>query len=57
VIDFSDFAGVQSFQDLKSHASQQGSDVVLDFGAGDMLTLHDVNWHDLSAKDFSFTFD
>ena len=45
---FADFAAVQS------HMTQSGSDVVIDDGAGDTITLSHVLTTELSAGDFSF---
>jgi len=51
-IDLIDVAGIDDFADVLSAASQQGSDVLLDFGGGDTITLVGVNLATLHADDF-----
>jgi Ca2+-binding RTX toxin-like protein len=53
-IDLSAMTGFGAFGDLKHHIQQDGTDAVLDFGHGDVLTLHNVDMHDLTAQDFLF---
>jgi Ca2+-binding RTX toxin-like protein len=53
-IDLSAMAGFNSFGDLSGHMNQSGSDVVLNFGHGDVLTLQHVDIHDLTTDDFLF---
>src|SRR5262249_117747 len=45
-------AGVHSFTDAMSHASQLGADAVFNFGSGDVLTLKNVALGSLSSGDF-----
>ena len=47
------FAGVAGFADVLSRATQVGTDTVIDFGAGDTLTLRNV-LRASSADDFVF---
>ncbi|MEM8693760.1 MAG: CAP domain-containing protein [Pseudomonadota bacterium] len=54
-LDFSGVSSVTSFNDLmQNHASQQGSNVVIDAGSGDVLTLRHVGLSDLDSADFLF---
>ncbi|HKA74477.1 MAG TPA: calcium-binding protein, partial [Xanthobacteraceae bacterium] len=53
-IELSGFAGLTTFNDLVSHATQQGTDTLIDFGAGDQLLLHNVLKTNLTAADFHF---
>jgi hypothetical protein len=53
-VDLADMKGFGSFGDLKGHMHQDGADAVLDFGNGDVLTLNNVDFHDLSKADFQF---
>jgi Ca2+-binding RTX toxin-like protein len=54
-IDLSGLRSVSNFTDLKQHHMQQkGGDVVIDGGAGDVLTLKDVDIGDLAKGDFIF---
>lgn len=46
--------GLQSFSDVLGLATQVGTDVVLDFGNGDSITIEDYQVADLEANDFSF---
>ena len=48
-----DFPKVQSWADVLALATQVGSDTVIDFGGGDVLTLTGVNKDALSADDFT----
>jgi Ca2+-binding RTX toxin-like protein len=55
VIQFNDVADVNSFSELQNgHMHQQGNDVVIDMGGGDVLTLEDVTVGTLAANDFYF---
>ena len=54
VVDLSDMKNFDTFSDLSGHMHQDGKDAVLNFGHGDVLTLHDVDFHDLSKDDFLF---
>jgi Ca2+-binding RTX toxin-like protein len=54
VVDLSEMAGVDSFDDLASHMTQQGKNALLDFGGGDVLTLKDVDVSDLTITEFMF---
>src|SRR5262249_23959399 len=49
------FAGVDNFAAVLSHATQQGTDVLLDFGGGDQLVLQNVVLATLAADDFRFS--
>ena len=51
-ISVSAFAGIASFADVLSHATQVDADTVIDFGGGDTLTLRNVVRGNLSADDF-----
>ncbi len=53
-VDLTGMKGFDSFGDLKGHMYQDGADAVLDFGHGDVLTLDNVDFHDLSKADFLF---
>ena len=62
VVDFQDnldtirlqgFAGVTNFAQARSHATQQGQDVVFDFGGGDVLTVRNTTIGAL-ADDLAF---
>jgi len=46
--------GVSTFADVLSHATQQGADTVIDFGAGDQIVLQNVVKANLAAADFHF---
>ncbi|MDP2295755.1 MAG: M10 family metallopeptidase C-terminal domain-containing protein [Pseudolabrys sp.] len=48
-------ASVTSFADVLARATQSGSDTVLDFSGGDMITLLNVNVGLLHNDDFTFT--
>jgi hypothetical protein len=48
------FAGIAGFADVLSRATQVSVDTVIDFGAGDMLTLRDMLRTNLNADDFVF---
>ena len=52
-IDLSDWAGFDSFHDVKTHLSVSGDDVVIS-DMTDTLTLHNVSKTDLHANDFIF---
>lgn len=55
IIDLEDVSSIKGFRDLKqNHMSRDGSDVVIDAGKGDILTLTDVKFADLDAADFLF---
>lgn len=55
VIDLSAVTQITSFSDLTAnHMEQMGSDVVIDDGAGDTITLKDVTLASLSAGQFVF---
>jgi glucose/arabinose dehydrogenase len=51
-ISLSAFAGITSFADVLSHATQVNADTVINFGGSDMLTLRNVVRGNLSADDF-----
>jgi Ca2+-binding RTX toxin-like protein len=54
-IDLSDLKSIKNFNDLThSHMSEKGHDVVIDGGAGDVLTLKNVDIDDLAKGDFLF---
>ena len=53
-VDLSAFS-ITSFADVQKLWSQVGKDVVIDFGAGDVLTLQNVKTGDLTASNFSLT--
>lgn len=53
VIDVSDTA-VDDFVDLQSIMEQQGEDVIIDFGSGDIITLANTDIGSLSSDDFVF---
>lgn len=46
--------GISSFAEVQSHASQDGADVVLDLGGGDVLTIAHTDLADLKIGDFLF---
>ena len=46
--------GIDSFEDLMAHASQQGSATVFDFGNGDLLVLSHTRLSALDSDVFSF---
>jgi Ca2+-binding RTX toxin-like protein len=50
-LDLSAIAGLSGLAGVLSHATQVGSDTVIDFGAGDSLTLQNVAWPALVADD------
>ncbi|WP_324751976.1 calcium-binding protein [Roseovarius sp. Pro17] len=55
VIDLSDIAKITGFRDLiKNHATDVGSDVVIDTRGGNQFIIEDVQLADLSANDFLF---
>jgi Ca2+-binding RTX toxin-like protein len=55
VIDLIGFgASFDTFAEVMAAASQNGSDVVIDFDAGQHLTLQNLNLGDLTAADFIF---
>jgi hypothetical protein len=47
-------AGCHNINDVLAHATQTGANTVIDFGAGDTMTLNNVTKCDLSADDFVF---
>lgn len=49
-----DIEGVDSFEDVLAHASNNGNHTVLNFGDGDVLVLRSANVEDLSADNFAF---
>ncbi|MGE4078861.1 MAG: hypothetical protein AB7F22_25200, partial [Reyranella sp.] len=53
-VDLTDIPGVFFLADVLSRATQSGSNVVIDFGGGDTLTLADVLKTNLAASDFVF---
>lgn len=54
-IDLSGVAAITDFTDLKdNHATQAGSDLVIDDGGGNTLTLEGLNIGDLDKADFIF---
>ena len=48
------YAAVQDFAALSARAHQNGSDVALDLGGGEVLVLQSVQWATLSAQDVLF---
>jgi hypothetical protein len=55
MIDLSDLQSVTNWADLKAHhLTRDGSDMLIDGGHGDVLTLHGVKPGDLSEADFIF---
>jgi len=54
ILDNDDFS---NFNDVLAAASQNGADVVFDFGQGNVLTLNNVTLGDLNAGDFEFLGD
>ena len=50
-------AGFSTFDQVKSHMTQVGSDVVLNMGDGDGLLLKNVSLSSLSAKNFQLQID
>ena len=53
VIDFTGLSGISSFGDVAAVSSQQGADVVIDTGSGEIIVT-DVVLDDLDAGDFLF---
>ncbi|SMX29592.1 Bifunctional hemolysin/adenylate cyclase precursor [Pelagimonas phthalicica] len=54
-IDLSGFGtGLAEFDDVMALASQQGDDVLLDFGNGDSILIQNVNLDDFTVDDFLF---
>jgi Ca2+-binding RTX toxin-like protein len=53
-LDLSNMKGFDNFGDLAGHMHEHNGDAVLNFGHGDVLTLHEVDFHDLSKADFMF---
>ena len=51
-IDLTGVAGIFTFEDVVSHATQDGDNTVLDFGSGDTLTLTGVTAANLVDSDF-----
>ena len=54
-VDLTGVIGVQNFGDVQAHASQVGPNTVINFGAGDVLTLSNVTFANLTANDFIFS--
>lgn len=54
VVDLSHMTGFNDFASLSGIMYQSGDDTVLNFGGGDVLTLHNVELDDLSKSDFLF---
>jgi len=54
VVDLSDFAGAVDFAAVLAHATQVAADTVIDFGAGDIVTLANITLASLAADDFVF---
>jgi Ca2+-binding RTX toxin-like protein len=54
VIDFTGVSLVHSLADLMARASQVGAATFIDFGAGDTITLLNVDRNILAANDFTF---
>jgi hypothetical protein len=55
IIDLSRLTSVEDFKDLKDdHMSQHQKDVWIDGGSGDVLTLKNIDIHDLGKIDFLF---
>ena len=52
MIDLQGVSGLNSFADVEARWSQVGSDVVIDLGGGDTLTLQNQNIADLHQNDF-----
>ena len=48
------FAGITTFAHVQAATNDVGGDTVIDFGAGDSLTLLDVSTFDLHGDDFLF---
>jgi len=44
--------GLDSFADIMAHASQVGTDVVLNFGGGAVLTIDQIELKGLKDSDF-----
>ena len=54
-IDLAGVSSITSFADLTAnHMSQIGSDVLIDAGGGNSITLHGLSLADLDASDFLF---
>jgi len=54
-IDLRGMAGIAMLADVLSHATQVGAATVINFGAGDILTLQNVTMGNLAAGDFIFS--
>lgn len=54
VIDFSRNPSASTFEFVLAHATQVGSDTLIDLGGGDQILLHDVTRSALHQDDFSF---
>ena len=54
-IDLSAVSSIVNFIDLRdNHMSQSGSDVLIDAGAGNIITVEDVSLSDMNFADFIF---
>ncbi len=54
-IDLSDVVSIKGFKDLKNnHTTQDGSDLVIDDGVGNTLTLNGLTIGDFDKGDFIF---
>ena len=53
-IDLTGFANLHTLSDVLALASQVGANTVINFGAGDTLTLNGVTRTSLTANDFVF---
>lgn len=57
LIDFRDLTGIAGFEDISSHTSQVGRNIVIDLSAmndGLVLTVRNINLAHLTANDFLF---
>lgn len=52
-VDVSQWTGINDFNDIKSHAHDQDSDVVIELG-NDSLTIRNIHKADLAGTDFTF---
>ncbi|WP_298885756.1 DUF4214 domain-containing protein [uncultured Bradyrhizobium sp.] len=50
----SGISGVSHYSDVLAHASQVGSDAVLNFGTNEEVIFHNINLSSLSASDFQY---
>ncbi|MEH2614336.1 Ig-like domain-containing protein [Bradyrhizobium sp. AZCC 1693] len=53
-IDVTGVSGIFSLADIQAHASQQGSNTLIDFGNGDAIMLANITVGSLVASDFVF---